>query len=110
MKHLPLVFTFIFSGVLLFAQKARTFDVTSLNGNIKLHVEAAGKIKWSVQQKGQTIIEPSSISLQLQNKVLGDNAVITSSKTEKKNSVISAINYIKSAVPDEYNQLTINCK
>jgi alpha-glucosidase len=92
------------------AQKAKSFYVQSPDGNIKMHVETSGKIIWSVKDKDQTIIEPSSISLQLQNEMLGDKAMITSSKTEKANNAITAINYIKATIPDHYNQLTINCK
>jgi alpha-glucosidase len=92
------------------AQKNKSFNAASPNGNIKLHIDVTGKLQWSVQQKEQTIIEPSLLSLQLQNEVLGDNAVVTSSKTEKINTTINAVNYIKSVIPDEYNQLTINCK
>ena len=42
--------------------------------------------------------------------MLGDNVSVTSSKTEKINTTINAINYIKAIIPDEYNQLTLNCK
>ena len=92
------------------AQKTKIFDVQSPYGNIKLHVEATNKMAWSVKDKDQPIIQPSSISLQLQNEILGENAIITSSKTEKVSNTINAINYIKATIPDNYNQLTLNCK
>lgn len=110
MKYLLLLFTFVFSCIILSAQKTKSFDAASPNGNIKLHVDVANKLQWSVQQKGQTLIEPSSVALQLQNETLGDNAVITSSKTEKVSNIINAVNYIKAIIPDEYNQLTLNFK
>ena len=93
-----------------YAQKTKIFDVPSPDGNIKLHVETSGKILWSIKDRDQTIIEPSSVSLQLQNETLGDKAMITSSKKEKVNNTITPINYIKSSIPDNYNQLTLNCK
>lgn len=92
------------------AQRTKNFDLQSPDGNIKLHVETSGKIVWSVKDKEQNIIEPSSISLQLENETLGDKAKITSAKTEKVNSTINAIHYIKATIPDNYNQLTLNCK
>jgi alpha-glucosidase len=92
------------------AQKTKVFDVSSLNGNIALHVEAGSKLQWSVQDKGQQVIAPSFISLQLQNEVLGDAPVISSSKTTTIHNSFNAINYIKAVVNDDYNQLTINCK
>ncbi len=94
----------------LIAQKTKTFDVISLNKNIRLHIDINNKVIWSVKDKDQQLIEPSALSLQLQNEVLGDNAIITSSKTEKINNTINAINYIKTTIPDNYNQLTLNCK
>ncbi|MEO8820966.1 MAG: glycoside hydrolase family 97 protein [Ginsengibacter sp.] len=92
------------------AQKAKSFDIQSPNGNLEMHVDVQNKIVWSVKDRDQTIIEPSSISLQLQNEILGDKAMITSSKTEKVNNTIIPINYIKATIPDNYNQLTLNCK
>ncbi|MEO8711401.1 MAG: glycoside hydrolase family 97 catalytic domain-containing protein [Parafilimonas sp.] len=110
MKYYLLSLIFLLFSFVLFAQKIKTFDVSSLDGNISLHIEAGDKILWSVKDKDQPIIEPSVISMQLQNEVLGDNAIITSSKTEKVNNIINAINYIKSTIADDYNQLTLNCK
>lgn len=110
MKRLTLFSVFIISCTVLFAQKPKSFDVASPNGSVKLHVDAADKLRWSVQHKGQPVIEPSTASLQLQNEVLGNNAAVASSKTEKINTSINAIAYIKSTIVDEYNQLTVNCK
>jgi alpha-glucosidase len=66
---------------------------------------------WSVQHDGQQIIEPSAISIHLEGEeALGDNAKVTSSLIEKKDNTIAAINYIKANIPDQYTQLTLNCK
>ena len=78
---------------------------------MSVKVEAGTKLEWSVQDNGEQIIAPSAISLLLEEgDVLGDNAKITSSNTEKINTAITAINYIKANIPDDYSQLTINCK
>src|SRR3954451_3872028 len=110
MKHLSFIIATLLLLTTTFAQKSKTFDVRSLDGNITLHVETGDKILWSVQDKGVQLIAPSALSLQLQNEVLGDKATITSSKTEKITNTINAINYIKATIPDNYNQLTLNCK
>ncbi len=94
----------------VFAQKNKAFDVASPNGNVKLHVAIANTIEWSVRLKDEVVIEPSSISLQLQNETLGNGAVVISSKTESVNENIAAINYIKATIPDQYNQITLRCK
>ncbi len=96
---------------MLAAQKKNELEVKSPDGAISVTIEAGEKLEWSVQDKGEQIIAPSAISLQLEGgEVLGDSAKITSSKTEKINTVITAINYIKTSIPDDYSQLTINCK
>jgi len=96
---------------ILIAQQENGLGVKSPDGALSVKIEAGAKLEWSVQDHGEQIIAPSAISLQLEDgDVLGDNAKITSSNTEKNNTVIAAINYIKANIPDKYNQLTINCK
>ncbi len=97
------------SPAILLAQK--TFDVRSPNGAVNLTVQAGTELEWSVQDSGRPIIAPSAIALRLQGgEVLGDNAKIISSSMEKVDSSFVAIDYIKSTVPDRYNQLTLHCE
>ncbi|MCJ7446198.1 MAG: glycoside hydrolase family 97 protein [Bacteroidales bacterium] len=107
--HFKLVCVFLLSSSLLAAQKIRSFEVKSPDGNIILKVEAGAKLLWSVHHKGEQIILPSPISLQSEGgEILGDNAVIRSAKQESFNDKIMAINYKKAIIPDHYNQLRIN--
>jgi alpha-glucosidase len=104
----PVLILFISS--LVHAQKSKSFNITSPDGNIQLKVGAGSKLQWSVTHQSQAIIAPSSMSLKLQSgEVLGDNAQITSSKNEKVNNKIAALNYKKDTVEDNYTQLTLNC-
>jgi len=97
--------------VTISAQKARVYEVKSPNGSVTLKVEAGAKLSWSVQHKGQQVIEPSAISLILQSgEVLGDNAKVSAPRIEKINTSFAAINYRKSVVADVCNQLTLNCR
>lgn len=87
-----------------------SFDLKSPNGNINMKIDVGIKIEWSVQENGQQLISPSTISLQLDDgEVLGDSARLISSRREEKDSSFPAINYFKSIIPDRYNQLTLNC-
>ncbi|MDJ1496004.1 glycoside hydrolase family 97 protein [Cytophagaceae bacterium DM2B3-1] len=95
----------------LYAQKNKTFQLLSPNSTIQLTVEAGKKMQWSVKHGSESIIELSPLSLKLAGgEVLGDAAKITSSKTTKINQQINALNYKKDIVPDQYNQLVLNCK
>jgi len=106
-----LMIVLLLSSSILVGQKKNNFEIKSPDGAISLKVEAGAKLEWSVQAKGQQILAPSAMSLQLDGgDVLGDNAKITSSNTEKINAVITPINYIKASIPDDCNQLTINCE
>ncbi|HEX7585665.1 MAG TPA: glycoside hydrolase family 97 protein [Prolixibacteraceae bacterium] len=110
-KLIGLFVLLFLSSTILSAQKSKVFELKSPDSKIALKIEVGAKMLWSVQHDGQQIIAPSAISLQLEGgEVLGDNAKISSSKTEKVDQVIAAINYKKASIPDQYNQLTVNCK
>ena len=95
----------------LMAGDTKAFDVQSPNGAITVHVAAGAKLQWSVRHRGQEILAPSSISLQLAGgEVLGDNADVLSSKTEHHDAVFTAVNYKKASIRDVYNQLTMDCE
>src|SRR5450631_2286926 len=110
-KIISLVFLLLLCPGVIYAQKAKVYEVKSPDGAIVLKVESGAKMFWSIQHKGQQLIAPSAISLTLQTgEVLGDQAKVTNSKTESINTEFNAINYRKTVVPDIYNQLTLNCK
>jgi len=92
-------------------QKSKSFEIKSPDNKISLTLEVGDKMSWSVQQEGQQIIAPSSISMQLKGgEIMGDHAKITASKVDKIDQVITAFNYKKSVITDQCNQLTVNCK
>ena len=105
---------FVLSAFELNAQK--NFTISSPDGSVQLRVDAGTKLQWSVTHQSQTIIAPSSISLTLQTgEVLGADPKIRTlptigAKSENINNKITAFNYKKDIVEDNYNQLTLNCK
>ena len=110
-KLIGLIVFFLMSSTILIGQKNKNFEIKSPGGNLSLNIEAGAKLQWSVQSYGQQIVSPSSISLQLEGgEVLGENVKILSSKTEKIDNVITAVNYKKSSIQDQCNQLIINFK
>ena len=101
----------LLGSALLNAQTGKKVEVKSPDGDILLRVTAGKKLQWSVEHKGRPVIEPSSISLTLDNgKVLGDNADVKSAVKTGVKSSFKALNYRKAVVPDIYNQLTLSCK
>lgn len=97
--------------LMIMAQKNREFEVKSPDGTINLKIVAGNKLEWSVQHRGQQVILPSAMALQLQSgEILGDNAKILSIKKESINTSFNVVNYRKAIVKDIYNQLILNCK
>ncbi|CAN5133627.1 glycoside hydrolase family 97 protein [soil metagenome] len=110
-KIVALVCMVLFIVTFSKAQKTKEFEIKSPDGNITLHVSANEKLQWSVWHKDQQIITPSALSLQLEDgTVLGDQPKVIGSKVENINTAITAINYNKASIPDQYQQLTVNCK
>ena len=109
-RFVYLICIFLLSSDLLHAQKSKTWDLKSPDGNISVMVEAGHKLQWSVQHKNQQTITPSGISLQLDDAVLGNDAIIISATGKKINDTIRASNYKKTWIPDQYNELTLHCK
>src|SRR5450759_2711068 len=110
-KITSLFFLLLLCPAVIRAQKAKVYEVKSPNGAIVVKVESGAKMLWSVQHKGQQITAPSAISLLLESgEILGDNAKVTTSKTESVNTSFKAVNYRKTVVSDIYSQLTISCK
>jgi len=106
-----LFFVLLLSFSMLIAQNKNDLNILSPNGSISLHIETEEKLQWSVQHRGEQILAPSSISLQLEDGVvLGNNAEVLSSNTETISNVIHALFYKKTTIKDQYNKVTINFK
>ncbi len=95
----------------LFAQQSKDIEIKSPDAAIAVRISANEKLQWSAWHKGQQIIMPSALSLQLEDgTVLGNQPTITASHIDKVNAIVTAINYKKTSIPDEYQQLTLDCK
>lgn len=93
------------------SQKGKAIEVKSKDGNIILKIEAGPKLFWSVQHKGEQIIAPSPVSMNISGITLpSDISSLGSSKPVKISRTFNPINYKKSVITDEYTELTINFK
>ena len=111
MKCISIVIFLLLSTAITNAQKSKSFQLLSPDGNIKVVISSGAKLEWSVQQKAENIIMPSVIAMKVKDGILfGENAIITSTKATSVNEVIDAINYKKNKIENVYNQLLLNCK
>lgn len=105
---------FIFQLVMLtsvvFAAKP-SVQLKSPNGKIAITLAVGTKLLWSVKHETTQIIDPSGISLTLNDgTVLGNFAKVISIKNAGVRSSFKTPFYKKSSVTDEYNQITIHFK
>ena len=93
------------------SQNVKTYTLLSPNGKLQLQVTIGKKISWSASHQTDIIIAPSTISLQLQSgEVLGNDAIIVSSKTTSINETFKAINYKKDSVKNNCNEFVVTLK
>jgi alpha-glucosidase len=105
-----LILSFIFS-LPANAQKGKTLEVKSKDGNIVLKVEAGTQLQWSVQHKGEQIIAPSPVSMNIGGEILpADITSLGSPEPVYISRTFNPINYKKSIITDEYAEVTINLK
>ncbi len=106
---------FLLAGMFPFLTNAtpqpKAYELKSPNGVIVVHIAVDGRIRWSVDHKGEPVIVPSEIGLQLEDgEMLGDNARILATHSQAVNTSITPLNYKKATIKDQYDQLTLNCE
>ena len=106
-----LILLLLLSAAIVQAQDTRNFEIRSKDGATVLTVNVGNGIFWSLKHKGEEIIAPSAVSLELKGDIiLGNNSKIISTDTKEVDTKINAINYFKSVIHDQYKQLAINFK
>lgn len=104
-----LIYAFLLcSGLFTTGAHAEKLILNSPDGNVKLVVETGRDLCYSLQQDGETLLQPSCISMKLSDgKVFGKNSTLVSSQKSQHQSVIQSPFYKKSQVKDFYNQLVL---
>lgn len=91
--------------------KSHNYNLTSPNGNISatIEIDNTGTIYYSVNYKGDEIILPSPVSMNLSNGfTLGKNISYNIKKErESINTCIAAPFYRKASINEQYNRLTL---
>jgi alpha-glucosidase len=95
----------------LSAQKLKdaAFDLASPGGTTTLVVTSGpGGTQWSVHHRGQAVLAPSAIALQLEGSALDGRIGPVTVTREKKEGFILPVHYKKDTIRDRYNQLTLS--
>jgi len=93
---------------LLFCAKMQGIEISSPDSRLKVKIEVKKSISYQVFFKGEEIIAPSLIGLQLQDKILMENPKIRNTKTRKVAETIKPLYGKVKALSDNYNETKID--
>ena len=86
-------------------------QITSPDGTLKVTVTIADDVRWSVEDDGKSIIEPSQIAMQIgEGEVWGAKPILRKASVGKIDEVIPSPLYKKSEVENECTTLTLTFK
>src|SRR5580693_2948102 len=90
-------------------EKDRVFDLASPGGATTVSVTTGtGGLLWSVHHRGQAVLVPSAVALQLQDgEMLDGRLAPVKAIRENSHAVIVPLHYKKDTIHDDYAQLTL---
>lgn len=91
-----------------YAQKKQT--VTSPNGLLKAEITIGEKISYTVSHGNDLLLNPSTISMKLNDKTLGEKSKLSKATTKSNNSIIQSPLYKRAEIKDAYNELNMDFK
>lgn len=91
------------------AGHGQPYNLTSPDGNLVIHVEAAGQLKWSVRYMNQDILLPGAIAMQLNvNNEPGKDVRVRRKSEKTVNQILSPVVPVRSSkIRDHFNQLIL---
>src|SRR5579872_1732171 len=111
MRIAAFAFAALLSGApgLLTAQKNKVFNVVSPGGATTISVTAgAAGLTWSVGHRGQPVLAPSALAMQLESgETLDGRARPLKEVRESRDEWILGLHYKKDSIRDHYSQLTL---
>lgn len=104
--------TIAFVGVFLcIAMQAKTFDLVSPGGNMKISVNVTDRITYSVYADGVEIMKDNSAALSVDGQELGARPVLKSHRYDNCDVVFSpAVAYKFSSIRNSFNSLRLDFK
>jgi alpha-glucosidase len=89
----------------------KNYQLKSPDGELMVNITVDKSITYSLLHEGEQLIEPSPISMLLDNgKSFGIDSKVKNIKTTTVDQVIKAYFYKRNEIKDNYNELTVNFK
>lgn len=101
---------FLFAATPSFAKNGN-YQVSSPDGHITVSVTVGENISYTVSRDGQTLIAPSTISMNLSDGIIfGQNDKVRKTMRSSFDETFPTVAYKKAEVRDNYNQILLNFK
>ncbi len=104
---------FLFFGVVSFAaisMSAKEYSVVSPDGQIRITVDAGKTLTWSVEHRGEQVVEPSEMALDIEGMKVrpGVNPKVKKVSRKSVDNVLHPVVPTKfSEIQDRYNEMTL---
>ena len=99
---------FVIAAGFSVSTKGQEFQLSSPDGAIDVEVVVDERITWEVSLNGNSVVLPSSLALNVDNRILGENPRLRSDKRRSVNETIEPVVAIKSkTIQDHYNELVL---
>lgn len=92
------------------AAKDKAYTVTSPDGRTVINVETGDVLNWSVVYNGQTVIQPSAISMTINGVTYGPGSKVSKSSTDKEKGTYKTPIYKTASVDYAYSELDLRFK
>jgi alpha-glucosidase len=100
-----ILFIVLFCG---FGAAQSSYDLRSPDGRIEIKIRLAEDIRYDIALKGRTVLENSTLSLDVEHKKLGVQPKVIDAKPRASDQVVEPVVRQKFAkIPDRYNELKL---
>ncbi len=110
-NKLVLTIVVVFGLSTTLSAQTKGIELKSPNGGLKVSINIADKIYYSISSGGDLLLENNHLQMSLRNEILGQNPKLVSSKKGQGNEIIKPYVSLKfSTVKSNYNSLMLNFK
>ncbi|ATP58859.1 alpha-glucosidase [Pedobacter ginsengisoli] len=110
-NKLVLTIAVVFGLSTTLSAQTKGIEFKSPNGGLKVSINIADKIYYSISSGGDLLLENNHLQMSLRNEILGQNPKLVSSKKGQGNEIIKPYVSLKfSVVKSNYNSLMLNFK
>ncbi len=90
--------------------KDKNYQLQSPSGDVKVTIIAGEQLKWAVSVRGTAVLEPSALSMTLDNgTVFGQKMKVKKAVKRSVDRTLTPVVYRQAQVRDNYNELTLKC-